>query len=169
VHRTRRAGVRASSLVAMAEHVRVAARADVDEGVGLETERGLQALEHVIGTLTERHPRRELRLPGLEYSRRPRLRHASKTERETKLVSFLGGQLASRAERSISAPLPVELAPDNAVPRADQPVLPGTSVNHLNERGSVCRPCLRHSARPCLARSTRVARKSRRSRGRPSG
>lgn len=94
----------------MAQHVRVTARADVDERVGPETERRLQALEHVIGTLAERHPRGELRLSRFEHPGGPRLRHASKAERETKLVSFLGGQLASRAERSTSAPLPVELA-----------------------------------------------------------
>jgi hypothetical protein len=94
----------------MAQHVRAAARADVDEGVGPETEGCLQALEHVLGTLPESHPRRELRLSCLEDSRRPRLRHAGETKRETKLVSFLGGQLASHRERSILAPLPVELA-----------------------------------------------------------
>jgi hypothetical protein len=88
----------------MAQHVRVAARADVDEGVGPETEGRLQALKHVIGTLPESHPRRELRLSCLEYPRRPRLRHAGKPKRETKFVSFLGGQLASHRERSISAP-----------------------------------------------------------------
>ena len=94
----------------MAQHVRVAARADVDEGVGPEAEGRLQALKHVVGTLPESHPRRELRLSCLEYPRRPRLRHAGKPKRETKFVSFLGGQLASYRERSISAPLTVKRA-----------------------------------------------------------
>ena len=99
-HRAGGADVQTAWLVPVAEHVLGTARADVDQGVGLEAERGLQPLQHIIGSLAERHPRRELRLPRLEHPRGPRLRHARKAEREPKLVSFLGGQLASRRDRS---------------------------------------------------------------------
>jgi|GEM_PF-471241 hypothetical protein len=91
-HRTGRARVRAPSLVAVAEHVPAASRAGIDQRVGLEAEGRLQPLEHVIGTLAQRHPRRELGLPRVEHSRRSCLRHARETECQPKLVSFLGGQ-----------------------------------------------------------------------------
>jgi len=100
MHRTGRAAVRTSRLVPVAEQVLALARADVDQGVGPEAERGLQPLQHVIRPLAERHPRRELGLPRLEHSCGPRLRHARDAERKPKLVSFLGGQLASRRDRS---------------------------------------------------------------------
>ncbi len=168
MHRTGRAGVRAASLVAMAQNVRVAARADVDQGVGLETEGRLQALEHVIGTLAQSHPRRELRLPCLEYPRRSRLRHAGETKRETKLVSFLGGQLASHRGSEHPDSPPGRTRADNAVPRGVQPPPSATSVNHLNECGSPFCLRVRLFLRTSLARSPRVPGKSRRSRVSPS-
>ena len=99
-HRTGRTGVRTPRLVLVTEHVSTAARAHVDQRVRLEAERGLQPLQHVLGPLAERHPRGELSLPRVEHPCGPCLRHARDAEREPKLVSFLGGQLASRRDRS---------------------------------------------------------------------
>ena len=64
MHRARGTERRPPGLVPVAEHVSDPTRTAVNQCVGTESERGLEPRQHVLRTLPQRHPRRELRLPG---------------------------------------------------------------------------------------------------------
>ena len=67
----------------MAQHVVAAAWTGFDKSIRVKPERRFQTLKHVVWTLPERHPRRELGLPRVEHLGRTGLRHAREAERKT--------------------------------------------------------------------------------------
>jgi hypothetical protein len=67
----------------VAQHVVAPARTDFNESIRVKPERRFQTLKHVVWTLSERHPRRELGLPRVEHLGRTGLRHAREAERKT--------------------------------------------------------------------------------------
>jgi len=109
-HRAGRTERHATRLVPVTQHVSGTAGAAVHEDVGAEAERRLEPIADVLRPPAERHPGRELRLPGVQHLRRPRLRHTGQTKRQAQLVSILDRQRAMLWEAEL---LP-EVRPNNA-------------------------------------------------------
>jgi len=163
VHRARGTERRPSGLVPVAEHVPASTGTPVDQRVGAEPERGLEPRQHIVRTLPQRHPRRELRLPCAEHARRPRLGDSRQPKSQAQLVSLVDGQRASQgagapARRPLQSSGPGECRDATAAVRVETP-----SVNQRNHEllftGTSAGPHARHEHRdqPGKAARSRAA------------